>query len=204
MSMSQILQIPSGYINVVNNAVIGQQTAPLFGGSEFAGQLGKTIDLDADNIRYNSAVGTVYQGRFQYVQLSAASAVPVIGQMLFWDTTVPRSAFRVTTDSDLSSDDAGIMDAGICLSAGLTPGNYTIIQIPGNSGQVIVQLRGTLTSTGAVGSRIYVCQDTSTDEGLMDVVLTDALSTVNARYIGKAVGLPVGGSTVLIDLVDVF
>lgn len=204
MAQSQIVQIPSGYLNVVNNAVIGQQTAPQFGGSEYSGQLGKWWDLDADNIRFNSAVGTLYGGRFQYVQLSADSAVPVIGQMLFWDTTVARSLFRVTTSPTLSSDDAGMMKAGICLSASLTPGYYTVMQIPGNSGQVVVKFRASLTASGAIGSRVYVSDQTNTDKGLMDVLTTDATSIVNARYIGTAVGIPVGGATGVVDIVDVF
>jgi hypothetical protein len=204
VSQSQILRIPSGYVNVVNDAAIGMATAPPFGPSPFAGQLGKFIDFDTDNVRYNSAVGTVYQGRGQYVQLSAASLVPVVGQLLFWDTTVAQSFFRVTTDITLSSSDSAVMIAGVCLSKAITVGNYTLIQVPGNGSEVNVMCRAVLSNAGAIGSRLFATAAGGADLGFVDVVTASTTTLTQALKIGDAIGLPVGGSLVLARLVDNF
>ena len=47
------------------------------------------------------------------MRLAAASPVPVIGQILFWDTTPGQAAYQVTADETLSSTDVYIMIAGI-------------------------------------------------------------------------------------------
>lgn len=199
MAQSQIIRLPRGTINEVNDPVIGMPATPGgLGVTKFAGQLGKWLDLDDSELIFNSAVGTVYGGRFQYVRLAAAAAVPVVGQILFWDTTVADNLYQVTTSETLSSTTAGVMRAGVCLSASLTPGNYTVIQIMGPTN---IMMRAVLTSAGAPGSGIWEAGAGGADLGFGDVLgYGTATTNVNLpRWVGTAIGTPVGGALVAVN-----
>lgn len=203
MSESIILQIPSGFLNVVNDAAIGMAATPQGTGvSPFGGQLGKYFDYDDSMLRFNSSVSTVYGGRFQYVRLSASAAAPVIGQILFWDTTVAANLYQVTT-SETQTTDAAVQIAGIALSATVTPGNYTLIQV---DGWVAIQFCGTLTTAGAIGSRCYAAALGGADLGFADVLgpatptnFSD-VSLMQARFLGVAKTAPTNGSLTVVSL----
>lgn len=202
--LSQIQNIgASGYINQVNDAVVGMPTAPGgTGASRFAGQLGQRIQLSDNMLKYLSSVGVVYGGEFQYVRLAAAAAVPVVGQIVFWDISVADSLYQVTT-SESGSSDAGMFAAGIILSTALTPGYYTYIQ---RLGPTFVQFRGTLTSVGAAGSRVYAAAAGGADLGFADVLssanptLFSDVSLMQGRYLGTAVQAPTNGGLDLVNL----
>lgn len=201
MSSSDILRITSGTINGVNDALIGTAGAPNGGPlrSHFAGQLGKTIDLNDDDVVYNAATGTVYGGRFQYVRLAAASTAVALGQIVFWDNSVANNLYQVTTTEGSPSSTLGsTLIAGIVLNPSWTPGNYGIIQILGT---VAVKFIATLTVAGTAGCPVYAGnKGAGVDNGLADVITTDATSPVNARFLGKAVAAPTNGGTSLVDL----
>lgn len=204
MSTSQIQRFVSGYINQINDAAIGDQPAPPFGPSPFAGQLGKVIDLDSDNLRANPAVGTVYGGSFQYVQMKAnATANPVVGQLVFWDPDVVNNEYVVTTLESGSADNA-IFVAGVVLSNVWTPGNYSVIQI---DGPTFVKFRGTLTSAGAIGSRVYAAGvGAGVDNGFADVLsssnpaLVSDVSLMQGRYVGSAIQAPTNAGLKLVNV----
>lgn len=200
---SNILRINSGTINTVNDVLIGQTGASNGGParSHFGGQLGKWVDLDDDNIIFDSTIGTVYGGQFQYVRLAAGSAQPVRGQLLFWDNTVALNLFQVSATENVSSTSPSTLIAGAVLNPNWTPGYYGIMQI---LGPVAVKFRATLTTTGAIGCPVYACTAGGADEGLADVLTTDATAVINATYLGKAVGQPIGGALSVVDLVPQF
>lgn len=203
MSESEILRINSGTINTVNDVLIGQTGASNGGPSRshFTGQLGKWADLDSNNIVYDASVGTVRGGRFQYVRLASGSAQPVRGQLLFWDNTVALNLFQVSATENVSSTSHSTLIAGVVLNPNWTPGYYGIIQILGT---VAVKFRGTLTTAGAIGCPVYAATAAGADEGLADVLTTDATAVINATYLGKAVGQPIGGAVSEIDIVPQF
>lgn len=197
MSQYNSLLIPSGYMNVVNDPGIGQGTTVTVGTgvSPYAGQLGKWATIDAP--KFSAAVGTVYGGIFQYVKLSS-SIVDAIDQggLVFWDRTAAQSAFQVTTD-EAQGTDAAAEPAGIILSATVTAGNYTIIQI---SGLVYGQFRGTLTGTGTIGCAVYAAAaGTGADNGLLDVLSAATPTTfqdvalMQRRFLGRAFEVPTNG-----------
>ncbi len=191
MSASDILRLNSGNINQVSDVLIGQTGSPNGGPSRshFAGQLGKWVDLDNSDLVYNSTVGTVYAGRFQYVRLSASAVLPVVGQILFWDPTVATNLFQVTSDEAVSTP-ASTLIAGINLNNAWTLGTYGIIQI---LGLVYVKMRATLTTAGAVGCPVYAATSGGADVGFADVLTTDATAAINATFLGKAYDIPVSG-----------
>jgi len=193
MYSSDIIRI-NGPINQVNDSVVagtpvGSGTAGL---SSTQGQLGKQIWLDPSQIIFNTSVGTLYGGGYRYVRYrSADTPAPVVGQIAFWDTTVTswQTAFQITREEDLSSVDNAILIAGIFISIP-TAGNYCFIQ---DAGLVPVKFRTTLTSAGAIGSRVYAAgAGDGADEGLADVLNTadpaefGDVSLMQARYLGIA------------------
>jgi len=200
MSLSQILRIPSGFLNDVNNPAIGEPTAPSpVSLNSFSGQLGKEIVLDASQIRYKSSVGTVFGGTFRYVRLKANSAVPVIGQMVFWDDTVAEDLYQVTVLESITTVVAASM-AGIILTPSVTVGNCTLIQ---TSGLVKAKFVGTITGTKATGRPVSISVAGTSSIGLMDIVddlTTTAGELLLSRYVGRAVELPTDGGLTTIDL----
>ena len=207
---SQIIRVSTGFLNTVNDALIGGVSGGTGQFSKYAQQLGKTVTYVPEQITqmYDAAVGTLYGGRFRYVRMRAADAdspALVIGQILFIDTTVTawETAYQVTRQENLSSVDNAVMIAGIYLG-GFTPGNYGFIQ---DLGEVPVIFRASLTAAGAVGSRVYAAgAGAGADEGRADVLTTDATSLAHARYLGKAITAPVAStlSRVAVDFTNVW
>src|SRR5262245_29322118 len=119
--LSQIVRIPSGFIDSVNDPVIGMAAAPGGTGvSKFAGQLGMEFELRTDMIRLKNPAVPVARGKFMYVRLAAAASSPAVGATVNWDATVARNLYQVTTAAGTA--------AGTVLSTGVTPGYYTVIQ----------------------------------------------------------------------------
>ena len=201
MQISSVFRSHTGYINDINDAVIGMRTAPGgLGVSKFSGQLGKFCQFDDSNVRFKTGTGyapAVYGGIFQYVRLSASAAVPVAGQVLFWDTigNAADNLFQVTT-AESGSTDAGMLSAGICLTPSLVVGNYTAIQV---EGPVYVQFRAALTASGAAGSRVFEAAAGGADLGFADVVDSGAAAAISdvskmmGRFIGVAQEAPTSG-----------
>lgn len=202
---SPIVRISTGYLNTVNDTVIGNQ-AGITGVSKFAGQLGKHLFVSQDQIAaLTGSVGTLYGGRYRYVRRRAEdddSPALAPGKLAFWDTTVTGwpGAFQVTTDENLSSSDNAVMCCGVFIG-NIEPGNYGFIQ---DMGEVYVRFRAVLTAAGAIGSRVYAtgAGDTGSDQGTCDVLTTDSTSLTYSRYVGNAVEAPaaLGLKRVLLDL----
>ena len=206
MSLSQIIQVSSGLINVVNDPVPGLPVVPQGTGiSPFQGQIGKVLNLDQSNVKFDSSVGTVYEGLFQYVKLGPnATANPVVGSVVFWDLDEDPADFAVTTEEDAGgTTDAAVMIAGIVLSEEWSVGYYSFIQVVG---LVNVQMRAALTSAGAVGAAIYTAAAGGAANGLADVIdsanpaLFSDVTKLQRRFLGVANGLPANGSLTLVDL----
>lgn len=195
---SPIIRVSTGRLNTVNDGLIGGVSGSASGFSKYAGQLGKTVWFNTDQIgnMFDSSIGTLYMGRYRYVRMRAAdddSPVTAVGQILYWDTVVAswESAYQVTRDSNLSSVDEGVMIAGIYLG-GFTGGNYGFIQ---DLGEASVLMRAVLTVAGAIGSRVYDAgAGAGVDEGRADVLTADATSLVNQHYLGAAVTAPVAAT----------
>lgn len=194
---SQIIQIPSGFVNVVNDPVAGMSALPQgTGTSIYNGQIGKWADWDDSTVNFNATVGTVYGGRFQYVQLAAgATANPVIGSVVFWDVTSAPGNYVVTT-SETQSTDAAVLIAGVVLSATWTPGFFSVIQ---TVGLVYVKFRGTLTAAGAIGSAVYTAAAGGAALDLADVIASGNPTTfgdvtkMQNRFLGTAFEAPTNG-----------
>ncbi len=195
---SPIIRISTGFLNTVNETVIANQ-AGIAGFSKFAGQLGKTLWVDSSQIAalFNSAIGTLYAGRYRYVRRRAAddnSPALGVGKIVFWDSTVTGGLanYQITSDENLSSTANAVLMAGIAIGD-IDPGSYGFIQ---DMGLVNVKFRSVLTASGAPGIDVYAAAvgDTGSDQGTADVLTTDSTAVANQRYLGNAIGTPAGSS----------
>jgi len=207
MYTTAILRLSAGPINQVNDSLPGGGGGNIGPQVGYAGgQLGAGFSLSDAELLYNSTIGTVYGGAFQYVRLSAAAGAVAVGQIVFWDTVADAALglYQVTT-AENGTADAAVNAAGIVLNSGWTPGNYSVIQIVGPT---YVKFRAALTDAGAIGSRVYCAAVGGADLGLADVLsgvgntTQDDVSLMQARFLGVAIDAPTNGGTqrVYIDL----
>jgi hypothetical protein len=191
------VRIPAGYIDAVNDVVIGGK--PDFGTSttvsKLAGQLGQGMWLDDSEISWKSATPG-FGGHFRYVRLSAASSAGVRGQIVFWDTLVLAASplYQVTTLETGSASGATLI-AGIVLNPSWGAGNYSIIQ---DAGLTYVQMRAALTVAGVTGAPIFAAgAGAGADNGFADYVTTWTLATASyqmQKFLGTAAAAPANSS----------
>ena len=199
--VSQIERL-TAKINKVDDSAVGGLAINTIGTAPILGQLGCRFVLDMDSVKYDSTVGTVYGGIFQYVQTKAAStAAPARGSFAFWSTAVADDLYRVTPDED---DAMGANNcAGVYIGAP-TKGQYCVIQI---GGRAFVKYRAGLTGAAAVGEAVYCAgAGAGADVGLADVLngagnpTFTQVGNMLARFIGVARELPVAGATTTVDM----
>ncbi len=194
---SPIMRVTTGKINTVNDTVVGgvEKIPGVTGLPRYGGMLGKHLWVSPDSIEnmHDPTVGDLYGGRYTYVRMRLADVVPVVGQIVFWDTTVAtwQRAYQVTTEADRSSVGPGLMMAGIVLGT-VTLGNYFFIQ---DLGMADVMSEAGFAGVAAIGSRMECGNQVApTDEGRMDVIddiAAVATTLVSGRFLGLAVELPV-------------
>ena len=187
----QIDRLTTGQINNINDAVAGGLQSPT-GLARYASQLGERIALGNETLKYNSTIGVVYAGLFQYVQIDpAAVKVPARGGLVFWKDY--ENAI-VTTDAAANNLHAF---AGVLLNAP-TVGNFTFIQ---TLGKVFVQFKATITkATPAIGDLVVVdaAPSNAADIPADATTLTGPLLKA---WIGNAIlQTPVNGGLTLVEL----
>jgi len=196
---SPIVRLTTGYIDTINDTVVGGGGGGTGAGgtAKTAGQLGQGFWMDDSILQWSSATPG-YGGHFRYVRLAAAATAVVRGQIVFWSTiaTAANNLYQVTT-LESGSVDGAMFHAGIVLNAGWTPGNYGVIQ---DVGICYTQFRGTLTATGAIGSRVYAAAvGAGVDNGFADVIdsanptLFSDVSKMQGRFLGIAADAPTSG-----------
>lgn len=115
---------PTVKLNLVNDAVCGGASSQGTGATLYGGILGIEVELTDTQVYYDSDVGTLLGGRYQYVQINAnGTASPARGLAAFWDDP----------DTWLVSADAGDGNfAGVFLNA-VDLGHFGWIQKSGKA-----------------------------------------------------------------------
>lgn len=157
-------RVTGGFLNAVNDAAIGGGPADALGQGLAEGQLGVIVGYDRDQISraYDSSVGTLYGGLYQYVKFKAGTtASNARGQIIFWDDF---DDYVVTPDAAATTE---AFIAGITLNA-VTKGNYGWIQVAGVVG---VKFRATVTSNN-IGDVVFQLTTTFTADAIADATGT--------------------------------
>lgn len=146
--VNQIERMVSSKVNLANDALPAQSVASGTGAAQYGGVLGQRVAFGPDEIRFDSATGTLFGGIYQYVRFATgATANPARGLLAFWDTSVSENLYQVTNDENVGS----ACIAGVTLNA-VTKNNFAWIQV---GGKATVKTRTTLTLAGAAGQPAY-------------------------------------------------
>jgi len=192
--MNGIAVINATGINNVNDAAAGgaYSAAEDGGVGRFPGQVGQTIDFrTGEVISYDSTIGVLYSGRYQYVKFKAGTTLaPTKGLVCYWDPDLPGQG-AVTMDAPT----VGGSIAGVCLNS-VTKGNYGFIQVSGVA--TVLCKASSLTRTAAVG----IIGIAVTAAGTVDTTDTNDAVTgaTEALVVGSFIELPVAGSLKLLNL----
>ena len=194
-TFNQILHLPSSQLNTIDMGSPGETS--LDGGTgaaRFLGQLGGRLVLGPNEVRFDSAIGTLHGGIYQLVRTKAASTIaPTLGFAAYWDPTDDASVdgFIVTPD------DPGLLAAfaGVYISAP-TKGNYCIIQV---AGIVDAQFVASITETGAIGD-VVVSQNTATFNNVANA--TAMTADLLSAFVGYAIEAPVDATITQIYLTN--
>lgn len=189
---SPIIRVSTGLLNTVNDSVIGNQ-AGLASVSKFGGQLGKILWVSSEQISqmYDSTVGTLYAGAYQYVKLAAGQTIAV-GDLLYWDQSVASNTFTVTKDATTTTANYESF-AGFALNV-ITAGYYGFIQVAGiATGRYVASVTG----TKQIGAQVMGSVATA---GRVDVIDAAITGLTQNNFLGWAVSLPADGALGTIQL----
>ncbi len=203
MPSGQIIRVTTGLLNTVNDSLPGQVVSSGTGASKYQGQLGQRIELGPDLVKFDSTIGTLLGGEYQYVRFaSGMTATPARGLLAFWDTSVAEDLYQVTMDEGGLTQGANL-NAGVVLNV-VTKGNYGFIQVQGRAS---VKFRAVLTGTAATGVPVFAAgAGAGADVATADVLGTGANPTFTqtvsqeARFLGIAEAIPVAGGISIVQL----
>jgi hypothetical protein len=192
----QIVRVSTGFLNRVNDPIIGSSSTLMGPGlSRFAGMIGATVILGPNEVQYDSNIGTLYGGVYQYVRFAPAGTYPR-GSTLFWDLSVAENLYQVTSVEAASGAKllAGVSINPTAGAYAITPGNYGYICV---GGKVAVQFRAVLTGVPSVGVAVYAAgAGAGADNAEADVLNNAAPATLgdaallDARFLGWAETAP--------------
>jgi hypothetical protein len=195
---SQTVMIPPVRLNATNgDAVPGGYLSTKTGSAIAPGQEGQKVYLGGDEIKYDPAVGTLYDGAYQYVEFeSQANSLMAYarGQIVFWKAM---PSFLVTNLNIF-----GLLDgnqAGIVLNT-VSYGYYWWIQVSGLASVLFSSSQSQ--STPAVKDLVVHVTGGCTADALLDT--TPITASEHKRAIGVAAEAPTAGAISLVELYDQF
>lgn len=197
------VRIVSGALNTENNPAVGVPLASPSGSivQAYTGNLGIKWALSEDQalLESNTAVGTLYNGVYQLVQLAATNVANLArGRLVFWNPAVAADLYQV---NQLESANGGQpLFAGVLINSAayLTAGNFVWIQV---AGKATVQIRGTVTSgtRNIIWAAAGAGADNATFDGLANATAITGANLWGTRMaIGEAVAA--SGALVIADL----
>lgn len=162
----------TGPVNATNDPLVGQSVT---GGQPYSGQLGAVMTLNKDQAQALAGAGTLYEGKYQYVQflLTQAGTTLANGPMYWSDP----DNFIVSADVPTN----GANFAGVALNV-VSKGNYGWIQI---EGKALLNVGTVTKATPAIGDPV-----STSLIGIFDDVDTAPTALIIARYCGTWIAAP--------------
>jgi len=190
-------------LNRVNDSAEGLSVSSGTGQKKFS-LVGGRIILGPDEVLYDTSIGTLYGGVYQYVRQRLTDATAAaIGLLAFWDVTVTEDLYQVSTLETIGGTAGGLTAgyiAGVFLDT-LTLGNYGFIQ---THGRATIKFRAVLTATPAIGCAVHAAAaGAGADVATADVVTNGnaanptfaQVGQLQKRYIGEAEVIPVAAAS---------
>lgn len=196
--------IPSRKLNDVNDPSPGSivATSNVSGSiiQPFSGQVGKRLVCSTSiaSKLSDTAIGTLLEGIYQYVQVASTSAAVARGTLVYWQnyescivTATPSAA-----DVVLGGSNAGLV-AGVALNT-VTVGNYCYIQIAGKAN---IKFKTTITKGSTVAAGDLVLADGTTSARADVIPDASSLTPVLGKLIlGVAIATPTSNGISTVDL----
>lgn len=132
--------------NGTGDVLPGMSVASGTGQATYGGNVGSRVALDSASIRYNSTVGTLYGGIYQYVFMTYTTTQPARGQLVFWDLSVSDQLYQVNGDAKPSAAIPTLI-AGVVIQTTVTKNTYAWMQIAGRASVSFIT-SPTLTTAG--------------------------------------------------------
>jgi hypothetical protein len=167
-------------LNKIDDPVVGQSVTS---GQPYTGQLGATVQLNADTALglSDTSVGTLYAGKYQYVKFYVSqSGTTVLGGPMYW-----QDADNFVVTADVPTNGAGF--AGVALNV-VTKGNYGWIQV---AGKAALHTAVVTKATPAIGDPV----STSTIGIFDDVSDANMTNLQVARIVGQWLAAPANNTT---------
>lgn len=163
--ISQIDRLVDARLNAgTGDALPGQSVASGTGAAQYLGQIGAKVALGPVEIRYNSAVGTLFGGIYQYVFMKYTTTQPARGQLVFWDVSVGEATYTVNGDAKPTTAIPTLI-AGVVINATVVQGTYAWMQIGGRA-SVLPDSSITATTAGdGVTAKISATVPSTVDNG---------------------------------------
>ena len=163
--VSQIDRMVDTRLNAGTGDVLpGQSVASGTGASQYLGQIGAKIALGPSEIRYQSSVGTLFGGIYQYVFMTYTTTQPARGQLVFWDVSAAETAYQVNGDAKPTTAIPTLI-AGVVLQVTVVKNTYAWMQVGGRA-SVLPDSSITATTAGdGVTAKISATVPSTVDNG---------------------------------------
>jgi hypothetical protein len=190
---SLIERVAARFLNDVNDAAIGGSSPPLLISQPVGGQLGDHAYLSAAQALQLSdpAVGTLYEGLYQYVQMDPAAVATgtVRGGLVFWKDF---ENYIVSIDAPAVSNLS--LCAGVALNV-VAKGNYGWIQTAGKASVLFAAV-----VTDATAGDLVIVDQTPGKVANTIADATAMLGKLNRSAIGTAITAPANNTVSLVLL----
>jgi len=188
---SNTQRVVTGKLNTVNDLSPGGALVAKTGTGYAPGQVGQRIYFSHEEVKYDSAIGTLYGGGFQYVKTDPAAQTSITrGRIAFWYDMVN---YIVTPDAVDGNH------AGVFLNT-VTNGYYCYIQY---SGKASLLFDAALAKTTPAVKDLVV-QKSAANTGDVVADATTVTGSILKRRMGVAYEAPVAGQIKLVELYEDF
>lgn len=136
------------------------------------GQLGAIIEISDNDVKYDSAVGVLYGGRYQYVKFvpQGGDTTPAVGLVVYWLDRAAKTVTTVVTGYDI---------AGILIN--VVTDNYHCLIC--TDGKCKVQMAAAVTKAAPAKGDLLIATAAAVVDVLLDA--TGLTSVEVARVVGR-------------------
>lgn len=181
--VSQIDRLVDARLNAGSgDALPGQSVASGTGAAQYLGLVGSKVALGPAEVRYQSSVGTLFGGVYQYVFMTYTTTQPARGQLVFWDLSVAESNYQVNGDAKPTTAIPTLI-AGVVLQTTVTKNTYAWMQIHGRASVLPDSSIVATTAGNGVSAKVSPTVPSTVDNGVTVVTATAPIGPVDA-FIG--------------------
>lgn len=161
----QIDRLVSSQLNNGTGDILpGTSVSSGTGQSAYYGQVGARVALDSQTIRFNSTVGTLYGGVYQYVLMTYTTTQPALGQLVFWDNSATESTYQVNGDAKPTAAVPSLV-AGVVINTTVVKGTWAWMCMGGRCSVLPDSAITAVTAGDVVSAKVSATVPSTVDNG---------------------------------------